>query len=361
MPISSALSKRTAVPILLTLCLAAVGGAIFEYLRSPLPWMIGAMVVTTVAALFGAPIQHSKKLRGYMVAVLGTMLGTAFTPETVTDALQWGPTLGCVLIYVVIVGGVSYQILTRVAKYDPVSSYYAAAPGGLIEMVMLGKSYGGDERVISLVHSMRLLLTVMIIPFWFRYFGGYDPSTAAAVTHGTSITPFDLGVLFVCTVVGYAGGKMLRLPAYAILGPLAVSGFVHVAGFSDARVPQDLINVAQVVLGASIGCQFAGLALKRVFGNLLAGGVTTIVMIAAAIAFAMIMSKVTGVDFKVLVLAFSPGGLAEMSLISLALGIDIAFVSTHHLFRVFSLLVFAPIIFRLVQSFVERRKGDGRP
>jgi membrane AbrB-like protein len=360
MPSNSVLSKHVAVPIILTLCFAAAGGAIFDYLNSPLPWMIGAMMVTTAAALFGVPIKHSKKLRGYMVAVLGTMLGTAFKPETVTDALQWGPTLGCVLIYVVIVGTVSYQFLTRVAKYDRISSYFAAAPGGLIEMVMLGKAYGGDEKVISLLHSMRLLLTVMIIPFWFRFFGGYDPNTVAAVTHNTSITPLDLGILFACTVVGYTGGKMLRLPAYAVLGPLAVSGLAHVTGFSDARVPQDLINVAQVVLGASIGCQFAGLALKRVFGNLLAGGLTTIVMIGAAISFAMIMSKFTGVDFKVLVLAFSPGGLAEMSLISLALGIDIAFVSTHHLFRVFSLLVFAPIIFRLVQSFVKRRELNGK-
>jgi len=290
-----------------------------------------------------------------MVGVLGTMLGTGFTPETITDDLQWGPTLTAVLVYVSVVGCISFLFLSRVAKYDRISSFFAAAPGGLIEMVTLGKSYGGDERLMSLVHSMRLLLTVMIIPFWFRFFQGYDPSAVAAVTHNTNFSLIDLAVLVACSVFGYIGGKKLRLPAYAMLGPLILSGAVHVTGLSSARIPQELINIAQVVLGASIGCQFAGLALKRVAGNVLAGGVTTIVMIGMAAIFAVVMSKFTGVEYQVLVLVFSPGGLAEMSLISLALGIDIAFVSTHHLFRVLALLVLTPVIFRVVGAFIRRR------
>jgi membrane AbrB-like protein len=350
--------KDAAVPIILTLCFAAVGGAAFDYLRAPLPWMIGAMVVTTVAALSGVPIQRSNRLRNYMVGVLGTMLGTGFTPQTVTGALDWGPTLLAMLLYVSTIGTVSYFYLTRIVKYDRVSSFFASAPGGLIEMVNLGSSYGGDERTMSLVHSMRLLLTVMIIPFWFRFFQGYDPSAVVVTSHSADFTLLDLAILFACTVVGYIGGKILRLPAYAMLGPLTVSGLAHVTGLSDARIPQELINIAQVILGASIGCQFAGLALKKVFGNLIAGSVTTFIMLGTAAAFAVLMSHLTGIDYKALVIAFSPGGLAEMSLISLTMGIDIAFVSTHHLFRVLSLLILAPIIFKVMQSYVKRREQE---
>jgi uncharacterized membrane protein AbrB (regulator of aidB expression) len=43
----------------------------------------------------------------------------------------------------------------------------------------------------------------------------------------------------------------------------------------------------------------------------------------------------------------SPGGFAEMSLIGLALGIEIAMVATHHLFRLFLILLTSPLIFRL--------------
>ena len=44
----------------------------------------------------------------------------------------------------------------------------------------------------------------------------------------------------------------------------------------------------------------------------------------------------------------SPGGFAEMSLIGLALGIEIAMVATHHLFRLFLIVLTSPLISRFV-------------
>ena len=46
-------------------------------------------------------------------------------------------------------------------------------------------------------------------------------------------------------------------------------------------------------------------------------------------------------------LSYAPGGFAEMSLIGLALGIEIAMVATHHLFRLFLILLTSPLVFRL--------------
>ena len=50
-----------------------------------------------------------------------------------------------------------------------------------------------------------------------------------------------------------------------------------------------------------------------------------------------------GLPIAALVLAFAPGGLAEMSLIALALGVDPAFVSSHHVVRIFLVVVLAPL------------------
>ncbi len=45
-------------------------------------------------------------------------------------------------------------------------------------------------------------------------------------------------------------------------------------------------------------------------------------------------------------LSYAPGGFAEMSLIGLALGIEVAMVATHHLFRLFLIILTGPIVFR---------------
>ena len=40
-----------------TLAFGAVGGAVFDWLTVPLAWLIGAMDITTAAALTGAPLK----------------------------------------------------------------------------------------------------------------------------------------------------------------------------------------------------------------------------------------------------------------------------------------------------------------
>jgi hypothetical protein len=68
-----------------------------------------------------------------------------------------------------------------------------------------------------------------------------------------------------------------------------------------------------------------------------------------ATVFALALERLTGLPFTALILAFAPGGLAEMTLVSLALGIDTAFVSTHHLFRMLILVLGAPFALRLFE------------
>ena len=68
--------------LLKTLALGAMGGAIFFHFRMPLAWMMGAMVICTIASIYGTKLQVPQKLRSVMVSVLGVLLGSTFTPES---------------------------------------------------------------------------------------------------------------------------------------------------------------------------------------------------------------------------------------------------------------------------------------
>jgi len=72
-----------------------------------------------------------------------------------------------------------------------------------------------------------------------------------------------------------------------------------------------------------------------------------VIMILVAVAFAKVSVAITDLKLDAVVLSYAPGGFAEMSLIGLALGIEIAMVATHHLFRLFLILLTSPVIFRL--------------
>ena len=103
-----------------------------------------------------------------------------------------------------------------------------------------------------------------------------------------------------------------------------------------------------MVLGASIGGRFAGVTLSQVFRIAWLAVLTSLISIAAAIAVAEAVSLFTSLNLTTLFLGLAPGGLAEMSLIALALGIDTAFVTVMHFFRVATVMLLAPQAFRLV-------------
>ena len=62
------------------------------------------------------------------------------------------------------------------------------------------------------------------------------------------------------------------------------------------------------------------------------------------------LHAVTGIPFASIVLAFSPGGLTEMSLVALALNVDTAFVATHHIVRITVVVMLVPFLFRLMRA-----------
>ncbi|MEQ8806828.1 MAG: AbrB family transcriptional regulator [Rhodospirillales bacterium] len=352
--------KTRPLRMVLTLILGGIGGILFHELHMPLPWMIGALVFTVVASLSGAPLVRPKRLRLYMVPVLGVMLGAGFTPEAIRHATEWIASLSMLLVYAVGITAMVSYYLVRVAKWDAATSYFSASPGGFGEMALLGEAMGADDRKISLNHSVRIMLTVLVIPFWFKFFEGYQPGNMGALGNMADIRLKDAAILIACAVVGYYVARRLRFPAAQLLGPTLVSAIVHMAGLTEARPPQEIVALAQVVIGAAIGCRFLGISLRQMFGTMAQAAGITVFMLGAAYAGAWTVSYFTGLPVNTLWLAFAPGGLAEMTLISLSLGIDVAFVSVHHMVRVIFLVAMAPVAFKLLEGVLRRAEAANK-
>ncbi len=337
-----------------------MGGAIFFYFRIPLAWMMGAMVICTIASLSGVKLQVPGTLRSVMVSVLGVLLGSAFTPEVIDKAGQWPITMMSLAVYIGILTALLYLYFVRVQKYDPVTAYFSATPGGLNEMVIAGQAMGGDERTIALTHGSRVLLVVMVIPFWFRYTTDAPPVGSAAGVSIAAVSLLDMGLLAACAVAGVILGKLVRLPAYRIVGPMLVSSGVHVAGWTQTAPPWEIVAIAQVVVGSSVGARFSGVPLARVLRTIGASLGSTALMLITTVIFAYTLARFTGVDFEPVVLAFSPGGLAEMSLIALSLGIETAFVAIHHVCRIAMITMVAPLVFKALGVVGKGNDGAGR-
>ncbi len=323
----------------------------FFWIGTPLPWMMGAMCATTVAALVRVPIKASKGLRNGFIVVLGVLLGSTFTPAMLDVIGQWSLSLAAMAVYVAVVGLGLCFLMLRITRYDRPTSYFSAAPGGLSEMIIVGGAMGGNERVISLVHSARVLFVVFSLPFFFSY--SSDSSLAAVAGGGEGgLAWADFGLLLAAGVAGAVVFGLLRVPAAQLIGPMLFSAAIHLLGWTDAKPPPELVAVAQVVIGSTIGSRFAGIRWREILQPVGIALVLTVIMIAVSAGFALALQPLVDAPFDALWLAFSPGGLAEMSLIALALHLDPAFVATHHVFRILMVVILAPLAYRL---FLVRR------
>ena len=87
--------------------------------------------------------------------------------------------------------------------------------------------------------------------------------------------------------------------------------------------------------------RFSGAPVYLIGRTLLLGAGATLIMLLITLGFGGALSALTGHAPVLLLLAFIPGGFTEMSLIALAIGVDPAFVVTHHSLRVFLVVLIA--------------------
>ena len=315
----------------------------------PLPWMLGPMIATTIAASAGLPINQPKSWPMVALPIIGVMLGSRITAEIVEQAGQFTLTLILLVPFVFVACGLSFLFYRKVAGFDRVTAYYAAMPGGLNDMMILGAAAGGDDRRIALAHAARVLCVIGFVALFFGFVLGVRSANAGGGWVGlTDLGLSEAGWLLFSVALGIPLGLALRLPAAPMLGPMLVSGAVHVAGLVELPPPDLLVIAAQIVLGVRIGARFNGVAAGMIVRDLGFGAVSSIMMISVALIFAWVASYASGVEMTQSFLAFSPGGFIEMSLLALALGQEVAYVSFAHMARILLVIFGAPVAYRMI-------------
>lgn len=320
----------------LALGLGVLGGSVFTLLGTPMPWMLGPLFACLLASLFSVPLESPVSFRAPMTAMIGVMMGAGYSPALFGQIGSWWATILGLVVFMAVAGAACVTYFRFVAGYDFKTAYFCGMPGGLVEMVMLGDQSGADMRKVALIHAARIVFTVFSIPFVVQWLEGGDIATGTIDSISLmEMDPGAFGWLAFTLVGGLLLGRYVKMPARYLMGPLIVSVFVHITGLSNFKAPWELVVIAQLVLGTTIGCRFAGSRTREILGILLISVGSTIILLSLSIGAALIVSNLTQYSLTELLLAYSPGGLAEMGLLALALHLEVALVSTHHILRIF--------------------------
>lgn len=342
----------------LALGIGVISGAVAALAGLPLPWMLGPMIGNTLAALLRIPVRGPARLRPVVIPVIGVMLGSAFSPEILSSLGRWSVTLLLLPPFIVAAGAAAYGFYRLVARYDPITAFYSAMPGGLTEMLILGTEAGGVDKRIALAHATRIFVVVTFVVGFFGFALDVETGGTGGRWVGiASLGALDIALLLLSAVAGAWLGARLKLPASNLLGPMILSAALHLIGWVTVPPPSLVVIVAQVAIGTIIGCRFAGTPPAEILRDLGMGAGASLVMLAVALVFALGITATTGEALTQSFLAFSPGGLTEMSLLALAMGKDVAYISIAHTARIAFVVFLAPWLFRF--SGLKRKDRSG--
>ena len=339
----------------LTFGLAALGTGVFWLLGIPLPFLFGPMFACLLAALAGAPLAGAGQLGVAMRTILGVAVGASITPEVLERVPQMALSVALIPLYIVVIGLVGVPFFRRVYRFDWATSWYAAMPGGLQDMVIFGQEAGGDVRALSLIHATRVLIIVTVAPLILTQ--GFGVSLDNPIGAPASELPVsELLLMVAAALVGWKVGERIGLFGASILGPMIVTGALSLAGFIHVRPPAEAILAAQFFIGIGIGVGYVGVTLHELRRDVLAGVVFVLMLAMLAAGFTeivVLLGLAPPVDGF---LAFAPGGQAEMTVLAIIVGADLGYVVVHHLTRVILVITGAPVAARLFR--VKERQPD---
>jgi uncharacterized protein len=311
----------------------------------PLPWLLGPMFACLAAGLAGVPVAGFAPVTRLMRTVLGVAIGASITPALYSRLPAMAGSVALVPVFVLAIGLVGYPYFRRLCGLDRVTSYYAAMPGGLQDMLVFGEEAGGDVRALSLIHATRVLAIVSLMPFLLQGVWGLDLSSRPGLD-ASEVPLSEMVLMAVCAIAGWKGGERIGLFGATILGPMILTAAASLSGLLAHRPPAEAILAAQFFIGLTVGTKYRGLTLRELTRTVLAalGYCGILVLFSAVASFAVV--RLGMAPAQEALLAFAPGGQGEMAILAIVAGADIAFVVTHHLVRMVVVILGAPIFAR---------------
>jgi membrane AbrB-like protein len=233
----------------------------------------------------------------------------------------------------------------RLPGLNRATTWFAGAIGAASEMTLLAERAHGRADLVAAAHSMRLLIVTVLIPFGMQFSGlhGLDllAMGPAREVHGD-------GLLLLGLAAAAGAWVMQRLDRANpwFMGALLAAIAFTMAGIELSALPKILSNAAQLVIGVSLGVRFTPAFVHTAPRWLASVAIGTLVMVVLCAGFAWVLALATGLYPATLILATSPGGIAEMSITAKVLQLGAPVVTAFQVCRLVAVLLLLEPLYR---------------
>lgn len=156
--------------IFYTLLIAFIGGIIGIKVKIPAGALVGAMISVAIYNIYTGKGEIPYNFKLLSQIVVGGMIGLNFTIDSVQQIKK------IILPSVILVVGLTVFslllgfIIHKISGIDLITALFSSAPGGITDMTLISEAYGADITKVALLHLMRLVTVITIMPLAIKVF-----------------------------------------------------------------------------------------------------------------------------------------------------------------------------------------------
>ena len=335
---------------LLVILISVPSAIIADYFNIPLAWMLGPMIITSIAALTGLKVKMPKLALSSILIILGIHIGNYIDQNLFNQMINWVWTSMIMLIYIIVSILIVSKYLQKYADYGQKASIFSAAPGALGPLLILAENEKTDLSQVATSHLIRLIIIITIIPIIIVN-NTITETLMVDDFNYMSQNHFNLVMLIFTSIIFILIFDKIKVPAALLCGTLFASGLLQMTDVATYKLPDTSVNFCLLILGASVGCKFAEKKFKDIANNSLHSLVATIILVLLGFIAAYVATFFVDTNILTLILSFSPGGIYEVAVIAIAFDLEPDFVAFHHIMRLLFILFMVPIILKVVNKF----------
>ncbi|TYC52902.1 AbrB family transcriptional regulator [Rhodobacterales bacterium] len=331
--------------LLVTVAIAAIGGAAFFFMGLPAAWLSGAMVFVAGATFAGVRTEIPNRVRNALFALIGISMGAGVSPDVAGRVAEWPVSMALLVVVMVLVTLAGYLVLHFGARWTRETAYFGAIPGALSYVIALASDRNADLPRIASSQSLRLFILVAILPFAVVSSNGAPGGSVGPAGH-SGFAEIAIGVP-VCLLASWLAVRF-KVPGGWMTGAFFMSAALNASGLLELILPQYVVLPCFVMMGAMIGCRFAAMTFRQFTAVLGASLAAFCAAFLTSVLGALAVSSLVGIPFGQALLAYAPGGLEVMTLLAYMLDLDPAFVAAHQIARFTGMVLFLPLVTALV-------------
>ncbi len=339
----------------LTLGVAALGSFAAQKLKIPGGGMLGAMIAVAALNLLSGEAVFPEDLRVAVQICSGAMVGSRISRKDAIALKQIVLPTVLLIAFMMLMNMTIGVTIFACSDLDIATSLFAASPGGMSDMALIAEDMGANSVYVTLLQLIRLITVLVFMPAMVRWIHSKNKKKAGqkeTIENKIQPQPLKTQVLrcFVTVFVAGTGGLLfyfMDVTAGAMLGAMLFTATYNML-HSKAYFPPKIRAFTQVFAGAFLGMRIDMESVLGI-GRLL---IPAAIMVAGILLFtfvaAFLIHKFTKLDLGVCLMACTPGGIQEMSILSEDLGTDTPKIAVMQTARLISVIALFPTMIEII-------------